>query len=206
MTDLRARMSEAGIDAALLLHNRDVLYYAGTIRPAALLVSPGGAVLFVRRGHEHARQEATVARVEPMRGLGTIASAVAEVELVAGVMGTELDLIPAQLYLRLRDALPQWSLADLSPVILAQRMIKDKEEVDIVRCAAAVADAGHQAARRTIAPGVSELELAAEVEAAMRRLGHEGFQPLREPGARSSGAWVMSGDNLAVRGGHPTAD
>ena len=36
----------------------------------------------------------------------------------------------------------------------------------------------------------------------MRRLGHEGFQPLREPGARSSGAWVMSGDNLAVRGGH----
>jgi len=195
-------MTEAGLDAALLLHNRDVLYYAGTVRPAALFVSRDDAALFVRRGLEYARQEATVARVEPMKGFGSVAAAVAESGSTGGVLGTELDLIPAQVYLRLREVLPEWSLANLSPLVLAQRAVKDEEELANARRAAVVADVGHQAALRTIAPGVSELELAAEVEAAMRRAGHEGFQPLREPGAHNSGAWVMSGRNLAVRGGH----
>jgi Xaa-Pro dipeptidase len=36
----------------------------------------------------------------------------------------------------------------------------------------------------------------------MRRAGHEGYQPLRHPGARGGGVLLMSGENLAVRGGH----
>jgi len=190
------------MDAALLLHHRDVLYYAGTVRPAALLVSPGGAVLFVRRGFEYARKEATVTRVEPMSGFSSVAEVMAKMGLTSGVLGTELDLISAQLYRRMGKVFPTWSLADVSPPILAQRMVKDEEEMAATRSAAAVADAGHQAARQTIAPGVSELTLAAEVEAAMRRAGHEGFQPLRHPGARGAGVLLASGENLTVRGGH----
>jgi Xaa-Pro aminopeptidase len=49
---------------------------------------------------------------------------------------------------------------------------------------------------------VSELELAAEIEHAMRRAGHEGYQPLRHPGGRGGGVLLMSGEHLAVRGGH----
>ena len=190
------------MDAALLLHHRDILYYAGTVRPAALLVSPQGAVLFVRRGLECARQEATVARVEPMKGFSDIADVAVELGLAGEKIGTELDLVSAQVYRRLGDVFPAWSLADISPLVLAQRAIKDKEELAATRQAVAVADAGHQAARETAAPGVSELELAAEVEAAMRRAGHDGFQPLRHPGARGGGVLLMSGENLSVRGGH----
>ena len=36
----------------------------------------------------------------------------------------------------------------------------------------------------------------------MRRAGHEGFQPLRHPGSRGGGVFLMSGENLTVRGGH----
>jgi len=50
-------MAETGMDAALLLHHRDILYYAGTVRPAALLVTPHDAILFVRRGFERAQLE-----------------------------------------------------------------------------------------------------------------------------------------------------
>jgi Xaa-Pro aminopeptidase len=195
-------MTEAGMDAALLLHHRDILYYAGTVRPAALLVSSKGAVLFVRRGLECARQEATVARVEPMKGFSDIADVAAELGLAGEKIGTELDLVSAQVYRRLGDVFPAWSLADISPLVLAQRAIKDEQELAATRQAVAVADAGHQAARETAAPGVSELELAAEVEAAMRRAGHDGFQPLRHPGARGGGVLLMSGENLSVRGGH----
>jgi Xaa-Pro aminopeptidase len=103
LTALRTRMAEAGIDAALLLHPRDVLYYAGSARPAALLVAPHDAVLFVRRGLEYARREATVARVEPMNGFASVADAVAELELNGGVLGTELDVVPARIAQRLEE-------------------------------------------------------------------------------------------------------
>ncbi|HEY71891.1 MAG: hypothetical protein B6I35_00340 [Anaerolineaceae bacterium 4572_32.2] len=195
-------MTKAGIDAALLLHHRDILYYAGVARPAALLVSPGDAALFVRRGLEYAQQEATIARVEPMKGFSSIAEVVDELGLTGGVMGTELDLVPAQLYRRLAETFPAWSLADITPLVLTQRMVKGENEITATRRAAAVADIGHETARRTVAPGVSELALAAEVEAAMRRAGHEGFQPLRHPGARGAGVLLASGENLTIRGGH----
>jgi len=190
------------MDAALLLHHRDVLYYADTVRPAALLVSPRGAALFVRRGLDPARREATVARVEPMSGLSSIADVFAELGLTGGVLGTELDLVPAQLAHRLAEVFPAWSLADVSPLVLAQRVVKDEDELAATCTAASVADAGHAVVPRVIAPGMSELALAAEVEAAMRQAGHEGFQPLRYPAARGAGVLLMSGENLTVRGGH----
>ncbi len=203
-------MDEAGIEAALLLHHRDVFYYAGTVRPAALLVylhagrsrTGPGAVLFVRRGLELARQEATVDHVEPMRGFTSVAQVVDELGLTGRVLGTELDLVPAQLYHRLVEVFPDWTLSDVSPLVLDQRMVKDEDEIAATRRASAVADAGHGAAERAVAPGESELALAAEVEAAMRRAGHEGFQPLRYPEARGGGVLLVSGEYLTVRGGH----
>jgi Xaa-Pro dipeptidase len=206
LTQLLTRMADAGIDAALLLHPRDVLYYATTTRPAALLVAPHEPILFIRRGLEYAREEATVARVEAMNGFSSVAEAVAELGLTGGVLGTELDVVPARIAQRLREALPSWSLADVSPLVLAQRAVKDEDEIAATRGAAAVADAGQQAVPIAIALGsglgMSELALAAEVEAAMRRAGHEGFQPLRYPEARGGGIFLMSGENLAARGGH----
>jgi len=198
------------MDAALLLHHRDIFYYAGTVRPAALLVSPRDSVLFVRRGFEQAQQEATLSRVEPMRGFSDIAAVVTELGLTGSVLGVELDLVSVRLYRRLQETFglsstaidSTWSLVDISPLVMDQRMIKDEEESALARRAAAVADAGHIAAAQTIAPGVSELALAAEVEAAIRRVGHDGFQPLRHPGARGAGVLLMSGEHLTVRGGH----
>lgn len=203
-------MAEVGMDAALLLHPRDVLYYAGTVRPAVLLVAPRSGqsqteprvALFVRRGLEYARREATVARVEPMSGFASVAEAAVELGLTGGAMGTELDVVPARVYRRLAEIFPAWELADVSPLVLAQRAVKDEEEIAAMRRAAAVADAGHRVVPQVVAPGVSELALAAEVEAAMRRDGHEGYLPLRNPGARGDGVLLMSGENLAVRGGH----
>ncbi|MFQ6101739.1 MAG: M24 family metallopeptidase [Anaerolineae bacterium] len=202
LTNLYARMTEAGVDAALLLHPRDVLYYAGTVRPAALLVSSCGVVLFVRRGFEYAQREATVARVEPMNGFASVGEVTAGLGLTGGVLATELDLVSARIAQRLAEVFPTWSLTDISPLVLAQRTVKDEGEIAVTRSAAAVADAGHRVVPQTLTPGMSELALAAEVEAAMRRAGHEGFQPLRHPGARGAGVLLMSGKNLAVRGGH----
>jgi Xaa-Pro dipeptidase len=202
LTKLCTRMTKAGMDAALLLHPRDILYYAGTVRPATLLVTPHDAILSVRRGIEYARQEATTARVEPMSGLTGIAETLTEMGLTDGVLGTELDVISAQIYQRLMQVFPSWKLTDVSPLVLAQRAIKDEDEIAATRHAADIADAGHRIVPQVAAPGMSELALAAEVEAAMRRAGHEGYQSLRHPNARGGGVLMISGENQTVRGGY----
>jgi Xaa-Pro aminopeptidase len=137
-----------------------------------------------------------------MRGFSSIIDAVAELGLEGAVLGAALDVTSAQLYQRLKDAFAAWELADISSLVLDQRAVKDEDEIAAMRRAAAVADAGHRALAQAAAPGASELELAAEVERAMRLAGHEGFQPLRHPGARGGGVLLISGENLAVRGGH----
>ncbi len=202
LNQLQKRLAETGLDAAVLVHPRDVLYYAGTARPATLVVGPQEAVLLVRRGLDLARREATLARVEPGSGWDAVAAVLAAQGLTGGALGADLDVMPAQLYRRMRDALPDWRIEDISPLVLAQRIVKEPEEIRAMEGAAAVADAGHAALPPVLCPGTSELTLAAEVEAALRRAGHEGYQPLRSPGARGGGVLLMSGENLTVRGGH----
>ena len=204
-------MVTAGIDAALLLHPRDVLYYAGTVRPAALSVTQRDAVLLVRRGLEWARLETSITRVKPMEGFAALVETCRGPGLDGGVLGTELDVVSVHVYHRLTQSLEAdaqrrkgagWSVVDVSPLVLAQRAVKDEEEIAVLRRAAAIADIGQAAVPRTAAGGLSELALAAEVEAAMRRAGHEGFQPLRYPEARGAGVLMMSGPHLSIRGGH----
>jgi Xaa-Pro aminopeptidase len=214
LTEFQARMGEAGMDAALFLHPRDVLYYGGTARPASLLVissvvssSTGGAfdteaILFVRRGLPYARQEATVERVKPMRSFSDVTGAVEAFGLGTGVLGVELDVTPVGLVRRLEEAFAGWEVVDVSSLVLDQRMTKDEGEIEATRRAAAAADAGHRRLPRAAKVGMTELAVAAEVERAMRLAGHEGHQPLRHPGARGGGMLLMSGANLTVRGGH----
>lgn len=202
LTTLLERLAEAQVDAALLTHPRDVLYYAGTARPATLLAGPRQAVLYVRRGLEWARREATVERVESGGGWDAVAAELSQQMPGGGRLGVTLDVLSAQLYLRLKEAFPGWTLTDVSDLVLAQRMVKEAAELEATRQAGAVADAGHAAMAEALRPGISELELAAVVEAALRRAGHEGYQPLRHPLARGGGVLLMSGENLTVRGGH----
>lgn len=202
LSDLRRKITEIGMDAAVLVHPRDILYYAGTARPATLVVGPHEAVLLVRRGLDLARREAAAVQVEAGSGWDRVAAVLADQGLRGGILGADLDVMTAQVYRRMREALPTWKVEDISPLILAQRMIKDADEVRATERAAAVADAGHAVLSRILRPGLTELELAAEVEAGMRRAGHEGYQPLRYPGARGGGVLLMSGENLLVRGGH----
>lgn len=199
------------MDAALLLHHRDVLYYAGTARPASLLVlSPGrsappaqrAATLFVRRGLEAMGGEATVEHVVPMGGVSTITEAAEQHGLENGTLGVELDTVTAGLFRRVSEAFDRWEIRDVAPLVLDQRCVKDEGEIAATRRAGSVADAGHSALARAAAEGMTELELAAEVERAIRLAGHEGYQPLRYPGARGGGVLLMSGENLTVRGGH----
>jgi Xaa-Pro aminopeptidase len=120
-----------------------------------------------------------------------------------------LDVLPAALYRKIVATFAGYDVDDVSDVLLAQRAIKDEAEIDAIRSAASVFEAGHDAIVEYARPGVSEVELSAEVSRAMRRAGHDGlvFQrrwdgQLQPEGALSSGEnlWPISALAVAVNG------
>ena len=59
---LQKRLLDGGIDAALLVYSRDILYYTGTAQPSCLLVTPDDYTLYVRSGFEFAVQDVFIGR------------------------------------------------------------------------------------------------------------------------------------------------
>ncbi len=67
------------------------------------------------------------------------------------------------------------AVKDCTPILSDLRMVKEAEEVERIKAAAEVADAGMEAAIEAIEPGITESQIAAEAEYAMRQAGAEGF-------------------------------
>ncbi|MCX6066889.1 MAG: Xaa-Pro peptidase family protein [Chloroflexi bacterium] len=71
-------------------------------------------------------------------------------------------------------ALPNLVWVDMEDSLCDIRSQKSPAEIEVIRHAYKIAEAGFQAAVDTIRPGVTERQVAAEIEAAMRRAGSEG--------------------------------
>jgi Xaa-Pro aminopeptidase len=195
----------AGMVAALVMHTVDVYYLAGTGQPANLLVVPGEEpVLFARRFGELVREQTWVERVLDGAGFTAVAREAERLGLGHGPLGMELDVLPVALVARAEQAFPRRTVVDCSPQLLAQRAVKDADEVEAMRAAAGLFEAVHGAIVASLRPGISELELSAEVSRALRAAGHEGIVRQRRWDARLpiEGS-LVSGDNLAIISGGP---
>ena len=98
-------------------------------------------------------------------------------------------------------------IVDAGPWLTCMRMIKSATEISIIRRAYEIADTGLAACMNAIAEGISEHEIAAEGEYAMRRLGAEGTGmdtvigsgPFSRPIiARTSNRRIRGGDLVAI--------
>lgn len=83
-------------------------------------------------------------------------------------------LIGYDFFVALRQALPDVAWVDVETAMCTLRAQKSPAEQAVIRHAYRIATAGLDAAVAAIAPGVTEREIAAEAEAAMRRAGAEG--------------------------------
>lgn len=86
------------------------------------------------------------------------------------------------------------TVKDCTHVMSELRLVKDKEEIERIRAAAKVADAGMKAAVESVKPGFTESQVAAEAEYSMRKAGAEGFWR----------TYVSSGPRTNIAHGLPT--
>ncbi|HEU19811.1 MAG TPA: aminopeptidase P family protein [Deltaproteobacteria bacterium] len=196
---LQEALSQRGLTGAVLFYSRDVLYYTGTAQPSYLAVSADDYHLYVRSGYECAREDVFINpdHVSEERKLQNVCwDFFADSGTGVKKIGTELDVLPVQQFEYFTASFPDCEFKNVSPVVLEQRKQKDPDEIITMGKACDVVHVGHEAVLATLREGVTELELAAAVEDAHRRAGHEGIFFIRQPDFFMSRGPIGAGPNL----------
>ena len=114
----------------------------------------------------------------PYTRIQSLAQVVADVGAVLAVKRVGLGgrgLIGADMLASFQAALPGAEWIDAENALCNLRAQKSPAEIQVIRYAYKIAQAGFEAAVAAIQPGVTERQVAAEIEAAMRRAGSEGM-------------------------------
>lgn len=197
---LQKRLLALDLDAALLLQNADLYYFTGTIQDGVLLVpAEAPPLFFVRRSVSRAREEGRIAEIVPYRAYSEIPRLAEERGWRRfGRLALELDVLPVSFFQRLQKAFPTAEMVDLSMEIRILRTRKSAWEVEAIRAAAAISE--RMVARLCVVAreGMTEVELAAEVEAEARRAGHQGQVRFRRFNQESFYGHLLAGPHGAV--------
>ena len=172
------------IDAYLILTHDDYRYFFGEDRfqPRAILPAMGPPIVVTFRGEEVEVREQLGA--PDVRIFGSVAQQMKDVVEVMRALGgpqggptvgVQMGFFTPAFMLALFQKLnPQVRVVDIAPVMDALRLVKDPGEVEQIRRAGELAAIGMRAALGTLAPGVTERDVAAEAEYAMRKAGSDG--------------------------------
>ena len=199
---LRAALAADGLDAAVIVQHTDLAYFSGTNQQAHLVVpAEGEPALLVRRTLDRARRESPLRRIEPLLSLSGLATALDELGVPAGgSVGLELDVLPARAYLEYAKRLAGRTLGDCSAAARSVRAVKSEWEIDRMRRAAEQVHAAALAVPGLLHPGISEAQVQLEVEAVLRRAGHQGQLRFRGFNQEMHYGQVLAGPSGAVPG------
>jgi len=200
-------MKAEGISGFLITQNVDLYYFSGSMQTGYLFVpSIGEATFYVRRSVQRAKLE-TVIQVEELgafRVFGeTLSKQYAYLFNKGGKLrvAADLDVLPAQLYIKLTELLGasgSCELMDGSAHIRRLRMIKSPWEVSRIEAAAEVVAQALSEALNDLREGISELEWMARVEYELRIRGHIGLMRMRGYNQEITTGMVISGAAAAV--------
>ncbi|MDD3564842.1 MAG: Xaa-Pro peptidase family protein [Methanothrix sp.] len=192
---LQSRME--GLTGAIIFQAVDMLYLSGTAQEGLVYIPSDPeeeSVVMVRKSLDRARAESPL-EVEPLRSLKNLKSDLAIPE--GARIGLELDVLPFNNYARVKEALKDADLVDISDTIREIRSVKSKFEIRLIRAAARILDAGISTVPDHLEEGMAEIELAAKLEAEMRALGHQGSLRFRRFNHELPMGHLMAGPNAA---------
>jgi Xaa-Pro aminopeptidase len=174
-----------------IFNSTNITYFTSFSGAAALLIPKDGPnTLYVSAvNFEQAKAEVKGFQVELLkRGENLLEKIVKQANPQANAK-LAVDSLSVESWRALAKAAGgEQNLQTASSVILDLRAAKDPNEIELIRQACKLADLGISAAYQTIQSGISELEVAAEVEYAMRKSGSCGtsFDTIIASGANSA--------------------
>ena len=194
---LQNALSAIRLDALLIAHPPNIRYLCGFTGSAGVLVINGKTdILFTDgRYNEQARAEVQAARIVITRK-GPLAAAAEWLSLHlkrgrtgSSKIGIEAEHLAVAARSRLAGLLPSGArLREMPPLVEQIRMVKDGDEISLLRSAVTLGASLFDRALEVIRPGVPETDVAAEMEYAARKAGADAmsFETIIASGERSA--------------------
>lgn len=178
-------MKEEGLDALLLTKPANMFYLTGDGRLCAYaMITQAGKVALgvpstdVEDVRQLAHFDHIVGFEDEVGMIHSIAHHFEHFGIRSGAVGLEHTFLTQSMMGMLTHphAKPEGvTTKDGTHVLSALRLVKDAGEIELMRAAARAAEAGMKAAVESVRPGITESQVAAEAEYAMRQAGAEGF-------------------------------
>lgn len=192
LSSLRARFAAKEIDALIVAKPHNVAYLSGFTGTAGLLLVTGDAAYLITDFRYVEQAAAQTEGFEIVRQ--DVKGAVVNLsELLsrhrATSVGFEGDFVTHDIYQAYcKEFQDSRSLVAVSGLIESIRMIKDEQEIAVMRKAAQIADEAFQHILSVIEPGLTERKVSLELEYSMKKAGAEGlaFDIIVASGARSA--------------------
>ncbi len=193
------KLGDRNIGGALVALNSSMYYFAGTLQCQYLYIPMEGECLgLVRKNMERARQETDIPMVT-MGRFNTIAMLIAEnYGRLPEYIGLELDVLPAALYLRFLKLFSTAGIVDISLPLREARQAKSAFELELLAGAARQVDHMNSCVSGLLVEGMEEVALASELEAILRRHGHQGMGRMRGFNQEMHFGHLLSGEAGAV--------
>ena len=197
---LQELMAAAGLDAVIIVQNADLFYFTGTVQSGNLYVPAEGQPLYmVRKEAGRARMESGLKEVIPFASMKEIPGILMQYGYPEPKrIGLELDVLPVNFFERYRKVYPSAVFLDATPLIRRVRMIKSHYEIHLMKDAADQIDCVYRRACEVIREGMTDIELAAELEHAARNNGHQGMVRMRGFNSDMFFGHVFSGSDSSV--------
>lgn len=196
---LRERMAAENVPAILVQNPLNVGYLSGfSGSTAVLLVTPERAVFITDSRYKvQAARECAGWELTSTNGSGSYGDKIAEQvkSLGLGQVALEAEFVTLAGRDSLAEKLEGVELKPVEGLVSTLRQIKDEEEIRILREACGIADRAFNYLLTRIKPGVTEKDLALDLDFWMMRHGadSEGFETI-----------VVSGDRTALPHGKPS--
>jgi Xaa-Pro aminopeptidase len=180
---VRDRMGELGLDGFLVTHPHNRHYLSGftgedqpPLDTAGFLLITKADVCLITDGRytiQAARELPTDLGFKVARRAGKLAPIVAEQIASRGLkrVGFETAHLIHMWWRSIDKALPETDLVSTFRLVEPLRVVKDKDELDIIRRAIAISDKAFNEVSARIQPGMTERQVAWEIEKTMRDLG-----------------------------------
>ncbi|MCD0463592.1 M24 family metallopeptidase [Roseiconus lacunae] len=205
---LTKQLDEIGADAFYVVDEINVRYLTGfTGDSSSLLISRSGALMLSDgRYKEQLDEECPGLRYEIKSPSQRPDAFTADVLAGSGAkkIAIESDSMTVAGFNAIKSKLPEIEWVDTSGVLLKQRMIKDSEEIEVLRSAVRINERALQSVLAKLGPDWTELEVAYELESTIRRLGATGFSFDPIIGAGPGGAKPHYSPDQTVLGDHST--
>jgi len=197
---MQQMMEAEGLDAAIIVQSADLYYFTGTIQTGCLYIPVKGQPLYlVRRDPARARMESGLKEVMPFSSMSELPSFLSRYGYPEpGTIGMEFDVLPVTLLERYRRVFPGGSFVDASHLIRRLRMIKSSYEIHLMQDAAVQVDKVYRSAADHLREGMTDLQLAAELERVARLEGHQGLIRMRVFNGEMLFGHTFSGADSAV--------